>query len=480
MQEDSVETVSTTTSTSSTTTTSTTTTTTNNPLISINGVLQFPEVKWDEKTVLKLVTTIKAHGLDSKRGGVDLVVVCDRSWSMTGPSMDMLRVVLKELCNHLSSNDRISIVTFNDNATVECGLKHVNSTTKPILDLAIDEIMPDSGTCIWSGVSAALGVLNQRKTKNSMCAILVLTDGQDGSAVPFAQEFWEAESVGLDCAMHIYGLGNDHNAEMCADLAKIGNGGFHYIKDTQCMAPAFATLWGGLTSTIGQDIIVKISPVAGNTVEVIKAYDPAAKVNTTDYSATLVVPNIFADEQRDFLFDVLVKAVEKDSATSDPVLQLTTTYCAAPDFNKEHRVEVAATVSLVRPFKVVDNKPSVLVDINVHRTAAAEATQTAITLSKDGKYEDARACLAKVIDSILASPHIQVGAHSAILNAIVSDLKMCQSHLTPEGYSRGGQATLTCCSQQIQTQRASMYGSAAGMLYSTPSQVHTQKQFTSQ
>jgi hypothetical protein len=248
------------------------------------------------------------------------------------------------------------------------------------------------------------------------------------------------------------------------------------------MAPAFAMVWGGLISTIGKDIVLKVVPVAGQAVEVIKVYDPTdtAVIDQTNYSATLTIPNIFADETKNVLFDINVKPVATDSSTAETVLQLVASYRAAPDFNRDVQVSISVPVQLSRPFKVIDDKPDVLVDINVHRMAAVEAMQTAIALNQQGKIKEAQKCLLDATTAILASPHIQVGVHSAVLKALVSDLKMCFERLSTNQTSSERIATLTCCRQQMFTERTSISSSAGGMHYSTPTQNLTQGQFTSQ
>jgi len=60
--------------------------------------------------------------LDSNRPHIDLICVIDNSGSMSGYKIENVKKALKYLLELLGENDRICLITFNDDGTRLCPL----------------------------------------------------------------------------------------------------------------------------------------------------------------------------------------------------------------------------------------------------------------------------------------------------------------------------------------------------------------------
>jgi secreted protein with Ig-like and vWFA domain len=77
----------------------------------------------------------------------------------------------------------LSIVEFDHGINVLTGLTRMGSGGQTKTTTAIERIQSQGGTDIALGLSTGLKVLKQRKARNAITSLLLLTDGQDGSSL---------------------------------------------------------------------------------------------------------------------------------------------------------------------------------------------------------------------------------------------------------------------------------------------------------
>merc|ERR1712106_500959 len=72
------------------------------------------------------------------------------------------------------------------------------------------------GTSIASGLDMALSVMEQRRQRNKVSAILLLTDGQDGSTRRQLPALLQ-RAAAADVAIYAFGFGRDHDATLLSE-----------------------------------------------------------------------------------------------------------------------------------------------------------------------------------------------------------------------------------------------------------------------
>ena len=100
--------------------------------------------------------------------------------------------------------------------------------SQQILTRAInDDLHGVGGTYIGSGLRMGINLLNTRRTKNPIAALLLLTDGQDNHSHYYGQLL---STLPTDVQCHTFGYGPDHLASSLVQIAEMGNNGsFTYI-----------------------------------------------------------------------------------------------------------------------------------------------------------------------------------------------------------------------------------------------------------
>lgn len=97
-----------------------------------------------------------------------------------------------------------------------------------------NDVQVGSGTYIGCGMEMALDLLSNRRTKNPLSALLLLTDGQDTRPHDYSQLM---QRLPENTPCHTFGYGRDHETSLLIQLAEQGNGGtFTYIVSSILMS----------------------------------------------------------------------------------------------------------------------------------------------------------------------------------------------------------------------------------------------------
>ena len=123
-------------------------------------------------------TEIQQLEENTLKPGIDIVCVIDKSASMEGFEMDLVKKTLNFILEFLGENDRLSLITFNSEGERLCPLIRVNEKNKKIIKIIIENINATGGTVINAAMLLALKTLKERKYINHVTSIFLLSDGK--------------------------------------------------------------------------------------------------------------------------------------------------------------------------------------------------------------------------------------------------------------------------------------------------------------
>jgi len=93
-----------------------------------------------------------------------------------------VKETMRVLIETLTPSDRLSIITFSNQASRICPLKAVTQESQVIFSNYINEMHAGGGTSIMSGMDLAFKTIRDRKLPNKATSLFLLSDGQDRGA----------------------------------------------------------------------------------------------------------------------------------------------------------------------------------------------------------------------------------------------------------------------------------------------------------
>eukprot|EP01006_Ploeotia_vitrea_P043882 TRINITY_DN66785_c6_g2_i2.p1 TRINITY_DN66785_c6_g2~~TRINITY_DN66785_c6_g2_i2.p1 ORF type:complete len:747 (+),score=67.21 TRINITY_DN66785_c6_g2_i2:113-2353(+) len=308
-----------------------------------------------------------------------------------------------------------------------------------------------------------LGELVDYLKDATISAVWLFTDGEANvglkktSAIkPILED--KISNMPISCSVYTFGFGAHHDADMLQAIAKTANGSYYFIQDAQNIGQAFTDCLGGLMSVTAQDIHLSITPLNRTEITQVLCKYPTTK-NKND-TTTVVMNDLFAEEQRDILFRVKIP----ETTTTEPfevakihlVYYNTVTKCY-------QSCSTTVTVNKVSS-KPDQTEPATDVDQQRNRYQVGEAIEQACALADRGQFDPARTLLREAITAIDASS----SGKTTFCENLKSDLQECLKQMqSAVKYNTHGSKTMKTMSAAHSTQRHS------GMTLSAPYVSHS-------
>lgn len=231
----------------------------------------------------------------SHRAPIDLVTVLDVSGSMTGPKLQMLKRAMRLVVSSLGSSDRLSIVAFSAASKRLLPLRRMTAQGQRAARRIIDRLACGQGTSVGDALRKATKVLEDRRERNPVASIMLLSDGQDervqGNVSSQRHGGSHASSTRfahIEIPVHTFGYGR--------------SGGY----SNEPAEDAFAKCVGGLLSVVVQDLRIQLNLAGGSAPAEISAVYSCHGGPTVLSSGSVRLGDLYAEEERELLVELRV------------------------------------------------------------------------------------------------------------------------------------------------------------------------------
>ncbi|KAG8473752.1 hypothetical protein CXB51_035913 [Gossypium anomalum] len=420
------------------------------------------------------------------RAPVDLVTVLDISGSMAGTKLALLKRAMGFVIQNLGSNDRLSVIAFSSTARRLFPLRRMSDVGRQQALHAVNSLVANGGTNIAEGLKKGAKVMEDRREKNPVASIILLSDGQDtytvtGAGANKSQPNYQllvplsmhgSDNTGFQIPVHAFGFGADHDASSMHSISEISGGTFSFIETEAVLQDAFAQCIGGLLSVVVQELQVGVECMNPSLcLGPLKAGSYPSRVAADGKTGVIEVGDLYADEERDFLVSVKVPAESSECETS-----LLKVKCVYRDpLTKEMTTLESDDVRIRRPEVAGREVVSIEVDRQRNRFQAAEAMAEARTTAELGDLPGAVSILENC--RRVLSETVSAKSHDRLCTVLDAELKEMQERMASRHvYEASGRAYILSGLSSHSWQRAtargdSTDGSSLVQAYQTPSMV---------
>jgi Ca-activated chloride channel homolog len=239
-------------------------------------------------------------------------IIIDRSTSMKGEKMDVVKAAAIQVLRNLRQQDIMSVVTFSDRAEVIIPAAYHLDRAR--LEARIQMIQPSGGTEIFQGLEAGAGEIMRNIDVKRLNHIILLTDGQtygdEQQCLELASKLGE-RGVGISAM----GIGMEWNDIFLDVLATRTGGSSAFIAEPQDIKKLLLEKFNSLAQVYAEEVNLITEPVEGVQLSYAFRLQPDPGLIMVD-EATLRLGPILQDTSTRVIFEYIIHptAVKSDLA----------------------------------------------------------------------------------------------------------------------------------------------------------------------
>ncbi|WP_425618766.1 FixH family protein [Anatilimnocola sp. NA78] len=186
------------------------------------------------KSVLEEVLPVRSDfEKEKEKPGLGMVLVVDKSGSMSGDKIEMAKSAARSAVELLGSKDQVGVVAFDGETFVISEMQ--SASNKGRISDDISRIEASGGTTMYPAMERAHEMLQQ--TTARLKHVIILTDGvsSPGDFAGLAAEMAQARITVSTVA-----VGTDSDTSILEEVAKSGNGRYYFTDDPANIPQIFA------------------------------------------------------------------------------------------------------------------------------------------------------------------------------------------------------------------------------------------------
>lgn len=352
----------------------------------------------DQVTCL-LELTAPTDVTTAQRPGRTLVVVLDRSGSMSGAPLHAAKDALHALARRLAPQDCFGVVTFDNRADVVLPCRPMRDHHPDEVARSIQGIESGGSTNISAGYLLALREAKAALTStgHTSATVLLVSDGHANAGITEPGKIHDLARTAVDSQVVTsslgYGLGYDE--KLLEALSRGGNGDHRFAPDIDTCVGQMQQVVSDLLDVSTLATTIRIRPKDGLVEGVAVRQDIPTWLEPD--ALVLNIGDMFAGEQRRLLIRLEVPGIP-DLGTrtiADVEVQFTTVADLA-----DHRIVLPITVNVVPGDAAAGRVPNPIVEVEQLLADVDDAKRTAAEQLRGHDLDAARSTLGTAIAGV--------------------------------------------------------------------------------
>ena len=298
-----------------------------------------------------------ATNIDEKtwrRDPVNLIAVVDKSGSMDGEPLELVRKSLAELAKQLRAGDQMTIVLYGDRAHVHLATTPADRNGVNRILASIWSIESEGSTSMEAGLRLGYSIADTTAPAfKGRTRLLLFTDERPNTDATDAESFMgmaiahSREGVGLTTI----GVGVQFGAELATKIGSVRGGNLYFIRGEPDVKQLFTGQLDYMVSELAHDLTLTITPRAGLKIAGVYGIPGELLGWQNDREIKVTIPTVFLDNHGGGIFFTLApEAADSflpEKSASDALADVAVSYlpigAARPD---SHAISIAARDSV--------------------------------------------------------------------------------------------------------------------------------------
>ena len=274
------------------------------------------------------------------RAPLNLVAVVDKSGSMSGEPLDLVRQSLRQIVGQMHDGDQLSIVLYGDESYVHLAPTPIAGAGRDKVLKAIDAIESAGSTYMEAGlkVGYATAFASARGFAGNT-RMMLFTDEQPNVGATNAESFMgmaEAASrrgIGLTTI----GVGVQFDGALASRVSSVRGGNLFFIADEDQVKKTFEKQLDTMVSEVAHDVRITMRPLDGYRITGVFGVPDGLMTDAGDGAVSVTVPTAFLSTNGGGIFASLGKSRARADLPSAPIppgaklLDVDLAYVAAKD-----------------------------------------------------------------------------------------------------------------------------------------------------
>jgi Ca-activated chloride channel family protein len=253
-----------------------------------------------------------ATNIDEKkwhRDPVNLIAVVDKSGSMNGEPLELVRQSLVEVAQQLRAGDQMTIVLYGDRAHVHLDTTRADRAGVATIINSIGSIRSNGSTSMEAGLRLGYSIADTTAPAfKGRTRLLLFTDERPNTDATDAASFMgmattaSREGIGLTTI----GVGVQFGAELATRISSVRGGNLYFIRDSADVQSLFKNQLDYMVSELAHDLTISITPRPGLKIGGVYGVPGQLLGWQNDVTVRVTVPTVFLDNHGGGIFFTLM------------------------------------------------------------------------------------------------------------------------------------------------------------------------------
>jgi Ca-activated chloride channel homolog len=243
------------------------------------------------------------------RDPVNLVAVVDKSGSMSGEPLALVRQSLHEVAEQLHDGDQMTIVLYGDRAHVHLETTRADGAGVARIMSSIAGIQSNGSTSMEAGLRLGYSIAEATAPAfKGRTRLMLFTDERPNVGATDAGSFMGMATTASRAGIGLttIGVGVQFGAELATKISSVRGGNLYFIRDTADVESLFAHQLDYMVSELAHDLAISITPHAGLKIGGVYGVPGELLGWQNETTVRVTVPTVFLDNHGGGIFFTLM------------------------------------------------------------------------------------------------------------------------------------------------------------------------------